>query len=91
MRKRVIANYKQAGNPVEAVTVFRQAIKADPDDMDARLQLVEALVANEQVIAAQKLGTAFGCKPKNLCTCRCLGTVIQPVEKIGHAHFLQHI
>ncbi|MFN8485290.1 MAG: tetratricopeptide repeat protein [Anaerolineae bacterium] len=53
VRKRVIANYKQAGNPVEAVTVFRQAIKADPDDMDARLQLVDALVANEQVNAAQ--------------------------------------
>lgn len=53
VRKRVIQAYQKADNPGEAVAVFRQAIKADPGDMDARLQLVEALVANEQENAAQ--------------------------------------
>ena len=52
IRKRVVECYKRAGTPGEAVTIFRQAIKAAPDDLDARLQLVDALMANEQEQAA---------------------------------------
>ncbi len=52
VRKRVIECYKRAGAPGEAVAVFRQAIKAAPDDLDVRLQLVDALIANEQEQAA---------------------------------------
>lgn len=52
VRKRVIECYKRAGQPDEAVVVFRQAVKADPADLDLRLQLVDALVANEQEQAA---------------------------------------
>lgn len=52
VRKRVIECYKSAGAPGEAVTVFRQAIKATPDDLDVRLQLVDALIANDQAQAA---------------------------------------
>lgn len=52
VRKRVIECYKSAGAPGEAVTIFRQAIKATPDDLDVRLQLVDALIANEQAQAA---------------------------------------
>jgi tetratricopeptide (TPR) repeat protein len=52
VRKRVIECYKRAGAPGEAVTVFRQAIKADPDDLDLRLQLVDALLLNDQEQAA---------------------------------------
>ncbi len=52
VRKRVIECYKRAGQPGEAVTVFRQIIKADPSDLDSRLQLAEALFANEQEQAA---------------------------------------
>lgn len=53
VRKRVIECYKRAGAPGEAVTVFRQAIKADPSDIDLRLELAEALLANEQEQAAR--------------------------------------
>ena len=52
VRARVIACYKKAGQPGEAVGLFRQAIKADPDDLDTRLQLVDALLANQQDQAA---------------------------------------
>lgn len=52
VRKRVIECYKRAGQPGEAVAVYRQVIKADPDDMEARLQLADSLVANEQEQAA---------------------------------------
>lgn len=52
VRSRIIDCYKHAGRPDEAVTVFRQAIKADPDDLDLRVQLADALMANEQERAA---------------------------------------
>jgi tetratricopeptide (TPR) repeat protein len=52
VRKRVIECYKRAQQPGEAVSVFRQAIKAEPHDIDLRLQFVEALIANDQVQAA---------------------------------------
>ena len=52
VRKRVVECYKQAGRPDEAVTVFRQMIKAEPGDLDLRLQLADALLANEQDQAA---------------------------------------
>lgn len=48
VRTRIIECYKRANRPDEAVTVFRQAIKADPDDLDLRLQLSDALMANQQ-------------------------------------------
>ncbi len=48
VRKRIIECYKRAGQPGEAITLFRQAIKADPEDLETRLQLVDAFVANEQ-------------------------------------------
>lgn len=52
VRRRVIECYKQAGDPAEAVKVFRQTLKAEPDDLDMRLQLAEALLANEQYQAS---------------------------------------
>lgn len=52
VRKRVIECYKRAGTPGEAVALFRQAIKADPHDVEARLQLADALLANDQEGAA---------------------------------------
>ena len=48
VRKHVIECYKQAGRPDEAIAVFRQALKASPDDADMQLDLVEALLANGQ-------------------------------------------
>lgn len=52
VRKRVIECYKRAGEPGEAVSVYRQAIKADPDDLELRLDLADALAANDQDQAA---------------------------------------
>jgi tetratricopeptide (TPR) repeat protein len=52
VRRRVITCYQQAGEPGEAVKVFRQAIKSDPNDLDLRIQLIDALLANEQEQAA---------------------------------------
>jgi pentatricopeptide repeat protein len=52
VRKRVIECYKHAGRPDEAVTVFRQMIKAEPNDLDLRLQLADALLGNGQEQAA---------------------------------------
>lgn len=52
VRKRIIECYKRANRPDEAVTVFRQMIKAEPDDLDLRMQLSDALLANDQEQAA---------------------------------------
>lgn len=52
VRQQVIECYKKAGQPQQAVAIFRQAIKADPQDLEMRMQLVAALEANEQEQAA---------------------------------------
>lgn len=52
VRERIITCYKQAGRPDEAVVVFRQIIKDDPNDLDTRVQLADALLANQQERAA---------------------------------------
>ncbi|GAC1354611.1 MAG: hypothetical protein NVSMB42_12480 [Herpetosiphon sp.] len=52
VRRRVIECYKRAGAPGEAVALFRQAVKAEPNDLETRLQLVDALLANDQEQAA---------------------------------------
>ena len=52
VRARVIECYKHAGRPDEAVTVFRQMIKVEPDNLELRLQLADALAANDQAQAA---------------------------------------
>lgn len=52
VRARIIDCYKRAGRPDEAVAVFRQMIKDDPSDLDNRIQLADALLANEQQRAA---------------------------------------
>jgi tetratricopeptide (TPR) repeat protein len=53
VRERILTCYKQAGRPDEAVVVFRQIIKEDPNDLDTRVQLADALLANEQERAAE--------------------------------------
>jgi pentatricopeptide repeat protein len=52
VRARVIECYRRAGRPDEAVTVYRQMIKAEPNDLHLRLELADALLANEQEQAA---------------------------------------
>ena len=45
----MIACYKQAGDLAQAIVVCRQALKAQPDDIELHLDLAEALLANEQI------------------------------------------
>ena len=52
VRQRVIECYKQAGRPDEAITIFKQAIKANPDDADIQFDLASALLSNGQEQAA---------------------------------------
>jgi tetratricopeptide (TPR) repeat protein len=53
VRTRIITCYQRAGRPDLALAVFRQIIKEDPNDLDVRVQLADALLANEQARAAE--------------------------------------
>jgi pentatricopeptide repeat protein len=53
VRKQIIKCYREAERPDEAVTVFRQMIKLEPNDIELRLELADTLFANEQDRAAQ--------------------------------------
>ncbi len=53
LRRRVLECYKRAGRPDQAITHYRSAIKANPDDLDLRLELAGALIANEQIVAGR--------------------------------------
>ncbi len=52
VRKRIIECYRLAGEINEAVNVFRQAVKKDAQDLDLRIQFVDALLANDQTQSA---------------------------------------
>jgi tetratricopeptide (TPR) repeat protein len=45
--------YKRANNPPEAITCLRNALKFAPDDIEMRRELSAALMANEQLEAAE--------------------------------------
>jgi tetratricopeptide (TPR) repeat protein len=53
LRRRVLECYRRAGRPDQAIAHYRNAVKANPDDLDLRLELADALLANEQVIAGR--------------------------------------
>lgn len=53
LRRRVLTCYQRADQPDAAITHYRAAVKADPDDLDLRLELADALLANEQEIAGR--------------------------------------
>lgn len=53
LRRRVLDNYKRAGQPDAAIGLYKQAVKASPDDLDLRMELAQALLANQQEIAAR--------------------------------------
>lgn len=67
VRQRVIECYKRAGEPGEAVKVFRSAIKAAPDDLDMRIQLADALLANDQQQASlNELQRILNIEPRHI-------------------------
>ncbi len=53
LRRRVLDGYRRAGRPDQAISHYRNLIKASPDDLDARLELADALLANDQIIAGR--------------------------------------
>ncbi|MCW3099313.1 MAG: hypothetical protein JWL77_4931 [Chthonomonadaceae bacterium] len=53
MRRRILDNYKRADLPEEAIAYYKQAIKADPENLQLRLEMASALLANEQIIAGR--------------------------------------
>lgn len=53
LRRRVLDNYKRANQPDAAISLYKQAVKASPDDLDLRLELAQALLGNQQEIAAR--------------------------------------
>jgi tetratricopeptide (TPR) repeat protein len=55
MWQHVAENYRQAGDYEEATKVYRNAIKWDPDNVDLRLSLVEALMAEGRTWAASNM------------------------------------
>ncbi|HEY4691187.1 MAG TPA: tetratricopeptide repeat protein [Anaerolineae bacterium] len=53
LRRRVLDCYRRAGRPDQAIAHYRNAVKANPDDLDLRLELASALIANDQAIAGR--------------------------------------
>jgi tetratricopeptide (TPR) repeat protein len=67
VRTRIITCYQQAGRPDQALAVFRQIIKEDPNDLDVRVQLADALLANEQERAAEnEIGRILQIDPQHV-------------------------
>jgi tetratricopeptide (TPR) repeat protein len=67
VRTRIITCYQQAGRPDQALAVFRQIIKEDPNDLDMRVQLADALLANEQERAAEnEIGRILQIDPQHV-------------------------
>jgi tetratricopeptide (TPR) repeat protein len=53
LRRRVLDDYRRADRPDEAIVYYKQASKAAPDDLNLRLELAAALLANDQALAAR--------------------------------------
>jgi len=67
VRARIITCYQQAGRPDLALAVFRQIIKEDPNDLDVRVQLADALLANDQARAAEnEIGRVLQIDPQHV-------------------------
>jgi len=59
--------YRRAGDVEEAVTTLRNAVKNDPDNTDLRLELADALVADDRWDAADnELGRILKKEPENV-------------------------
>jgi tetratricopeptide (TPR) repeat protein len=53
LRRHTLDCYKRAGQPDLAITHYRSLVKANPDDLDLRVELAGALLSNDQEIAAR--------------------------------------
>jgi tetratricopeptide (TPR) repeat protein len=67
IQDRVIECYKRADTPGEAVALYRQALKRDPQDVELHMGLALALIANEQEQAAtNELQRVLDIDPKHI-------------------------
>lgn len=53
IRRRAVQDLQKAGRLVQAIALMKQKVKTTPDDLAARMELVEMLLANQQEIAAR--------------------------------------
>lgn len=64
LRRRATQDLQKAGRLGDAITLMKQKIKQTPNDIGARLELVEALLANQQEVAAgNELGRILELEP----------------------------
>ncbi len=67
VRRRVVACYRNANRPREAIKVYRQLVKAEPENLALRLEMVEAMLANDQYgTASNELGQILQLDPDNI-------------------------
>lgn len=75
--QRTAEAYTKAGEYDEAVHVYQQAVKWNPDNVDARMALAEALLANAQIKAAEnELNRILERDPNNIAALLRQGEVI---------------
>lgn len=66
IRRRAILDLQKAGQLGQAITLLKQKIKTEPNDTTNRLELVEALLANQQETAAgNELQRILQMEPQN--------------------------
>jgi tetratricopeptide (TPR) repeat protein len=69
IRKRTSEVFKQADRPDATIDFQKAAVKSDPDNIPKRLELADALLANEQFIAARnQLNSARKIDPAHIPT-----------------------
>ncbi|NJL04864.1 MAG: tetratricopeptide repeat protein [Chloroflexaceae bacterium] len=67
VRRRVVACYRNANRPHEAIKVYRQLVKAEPENLALRLEMVEAMLANDQYgTASNELVRLLQIDPDNI-------------------------
>jgi tetratricopeptide (TPR) repeat protein len=67
LRRRILDNFRRANLPDEAITYYKQAVKSDPDNLELRVELAQALLANEQTVAARnEVQRILGKDPDNI-------------------------
>ncbi len=69
IRKRATEVFKQAARPDATIDFLKKAVKSDPNNVAKRLELADALLANDQQIAARnQLQSAREIDPKHVPT-----------------------
>jgi tetratricopeptide (TPR) repeat protein len=80
--RRAAEAYHKAGDFDEAVNVYRQALKWNPDDLDTRMVLAEGLIDDGRLQAAEnELYRILERDPENVPALLRVGEVIQEIDR----------